>query len=633
MRRQVLATSVLFAAIAVASGCGREGAEPDSPPTTGTGAQTPAAEPAPPGHTPRAESGQEAADRPAEPAPAPPTIEPPEPVEPPQPAAPFDLDQTLARAAAALEAGQLTTQQGESGAIELYRAVLAEDEDNASARAGLDRAADALVARVRQQLAAGEYGPAVDSFETLAQLRPQDPAIAELQAGIDAARALSARLERARELARLGRHLEPAGENAVALYREILQENPGEPAALAGLVAAESELLTAAAAAATAGDYVESDRLLAHAGQVRPGSEAVQNAGTRIVELRQRRAAELEAEFSAALEQGRIDHAEQLLAQLSQVSAQAEGLEEMRQRVDNARYYGGHSPGHVFQDLLRNGNTGPELVVVPRGSFQMGSPRGEKDRNTNEGPQHEVAFARGFALGRYEVTVGEFRAFVVATGYRPTSVQSGASTIYDERTGTMTERRGVNWQDDHAGRRADASMPVIHVSWTDARAYADWLARESGKRYRLPSEVEFEYALRAGGDTRFPWGADEPMRVVGNLTGSVDRSASGRHWVNAFSGYGDGHWGPAPVGSFPANRFGLHDMAGNVSEWIEDCWHDSYRRAPGDGSAWVNPGCPQRVVRGGSWASAPDQTRSAFRIPATPSTLNARLGFRIARDL
>src|SRR5690606_13753338 len=109
--------------------------------------------------------------------------------------------------------------------------------------------------------------------------------------------------------------------------------------------------------------------------------------------------------------------------------------------------------------------------------------------------------------------------------------------------------------------------------------------------------------------------------------------ASRRNWVNAFPDYNDGYWGPAPVRSFEPNRFGIYDIAGNVSEWVEDCWHDNFQRAPTDGSAWVNPGCTRRVLRGASWASAPDQVRSAFRLNASSSTVNPRLGFRVARDL
>ena len=113
----------------------------------------------------------------------------------------------------------------------------------------------------------------------------------------------------------------------------------------------------------------------------------------------------------------------------------------------------------------------------------------------------------------------------------------------------------------------------------------------------------------------------------------LHRGPGGRRWNNAFMDYRDGWWGPAPVASFDANAFGLHDVAGNVSEWVADCWHDGYRRAPTDGEAWVNPGCRTRVMRGGAWASAPEQTRSAWRAPAGADTTNARLGFRVVRDL
>ena len=173
----------------------------------------------------------------------------------------------------------------------------------------------------------------------------------------------------------------------------------------------------------------------------------------------------------------------------------------------------------------------------------------------------------------------------------------------------------------------------MHVSFNDAAAYVAWLSERTGKRYRLPSEAEWEYAERAGSTARYAWGAANPARVIGNFTGDGDRSVSGRSWTKAFPRYNDGYWGPAPTGRFAANAFGLFDMSGNVSEWVEDCWHDSYLRAPADGSAWINPGCGRRVVRGGSWGSAPEQTRSAFRVSAADDTRSARVGIRVARDL
>jgi formylglycine-generating enzyme required for sulfatase activity len=330
---------------------------------------------------------------------------------------------------------------------------------------------------------------------------------------------------------------------------------------------------------------------------------------------------------------GEVQRAEQLLAQLERVSAQAQGIDELRERIEQARLYGGFQPGQALTDSLASGGSAPEMMVLPAGSYTMGSPVDERPRRKNEGPAHEIRLARGFALARNETTVAQFRAFVVATGYRPSATRRARSTIYDERTGGMAERPGVDWERDHAGRDAAPDLPVVHVSWEDAKAYADWLTRETGETYRLPSEAEFEYALRAGSQTRYPWGDDAPPRVIANLTGDGDRSATRREWGDGFRRYRDGFWGAAPVGSFPANAFGIHDIDGNVSEWVEDCWHDNYLRAPKDGSAWVNPGCDARTIRGPSWASAPDQTRAAFRINAPPATTNARVGFRVAREL
>ena len=139
--------------------------------------------------------------------------------------------------------------------------------------------------------------------------------------------------------------------------------------------------------------------------------------------------------------------------------------------------------------------------------------------------------------------------------------------------------------------------------------------------------------LRAGRKSRYWWGEGSPRSQVENLTGEKDLSRKGRQWEAFFRGYTDHYWGPAPVASFEPHPAGVHDIGGNVSEWVLDCWHDTYLRAPTDGSPWVNPGCRQRVLRGGYWASSPEQARSAYRTSATPDRRDARIGFRIVREL
>jgi formylglycine-generating enzyme required for sulfatase activity len=288
----------------------------------------------------------------------------------------------------------------------------------------------------------------------------------------------------------------------------------------------------------------------------------------------------------------------------------------------------------VFSDELQGLNRqGPAMVVMPAGNFMMGSPDNEADRASNEGPRHRVTIDRGFAMGRTEVSVGQFSIFIDDTGYRTDAERAGSSRVYDPRSGRMDRQNRITWRHDYVGDRADDDLPVVHVSWNDAQAYVIWLRERTGRSYRLPSEAEFEYALRAGSQTPYWWGDGSPGSVVENLTGDGDSSPTGARWNVAFRRYSDGFWGPAPVGSFEPNPFGLHDMSGNVMEWTEDCWHDSFVRAPGDGSAWVNPGCNRRVIRGGSWSSTPAMSRSAFRLSSADDSTDMRVGFRIARDL
>ena len=234
----------------------------------------------------------------------------------------------------------------------------------------------------------------------------------------------------------------------------------------------------------------------------------------------------------------------------------------------------------------------PEMMVVPAGSFTMGSPTSEPGHSADEGPQHTVTIARPFAVGRFEVTFDEWDACAAdggCNGYMPS----------DEGWGR--------------GRR-----PVINVSWDDAKAYVAWLSKKTGKSYRLLSGAEYEYATRAGTQTAYPWG-----NAVG--TNNANCHACGSQWDARQT---------APVGSFAPNGFGLYDMVGNVREWTEDCYHARYIGAPADGSAWIEGAdCSSRVVRGGSWLLAPVFLRSASRYWFTTDYRLNYLGFRVARTL
>lgn len=524
-------------------------------------------------------------------------------------------------------------------AIPLYLAIRRLAPDDAAAREGLDKALDSLLRRGTQLLPRAEERD--DVARTAAEIAavarvidPDDEAVLAYLARVDEIDQLT-RLNQASERALNEGRLGEQGGGALAGFREVLKWKPGQSRALQGVAAVESALIRRAEDAAHAGDFGSAQIWLAHASRVREQATTVADARVRVETIRTARIAGLRDQgvHDLATPLG-LKAAREKLAEVLRIAAPGDAVAaDFRQRIELATHYGLFRPGQIFTDALGNGGRGPQMIVVPHGAFQMGAGESELGATDAERPSHYVRFDRGFAMSVTPVTVGEFRRFVQATGYRARSTRRGHSMVYDERSGNFVRRSGADWQSDYSGATASANLPVLHISVYDAEAYADWLSQQTGHAYRLPSEAEYEYALRAGAQGRYSWGNALPPAEVGNLTGGNDRSPSGRHWNNAFVGYGDGYWGPAPVASFRANAWGLHDLGSNTSEWVADCWHASYRRAPGDGGAWFNPGCRSRVVRGGSWASSPEQTRAAWRSASDSDMTNARVGFRLVRGI
>ena len=231
----------------------------------------------------------------------------------------------------------------------------------------------------------------------------------------------------------------------------------------------------------------------------------------------------------------------------------------------------------------------PELVEIPPGAFERGSPPGERGHQSSEGPVTRVDIARAFALGRYPVTFAE----------------------WDE-----CSRQGACKHKPNDRGWGRGTGPVFYVSWKDTQEYLAWLSARTGKAYRLPSEAEWEYAARAGSGTAYPWG-DDAGHNMANCKGCSD--APGERTT--------------PVGSFPPNRFNLFDMHGNVWQWVADCWNASYAGAPSDGSPRLAGECGRAVVRGGAWGLAPEDARSARREGDNKELRSGRRGFRVARDL
>jgi formylglycine-generating enzyme required for sulfatase activity len=247
----------------------------------------------------------------------------------------------------------------------------------------------------------------------------------------------------------------------------------------------------------------------------------------------------------------------------------------------------------IFHDRLRDGNPGPQLVIIPAGRFLMGSPEDEAGRYDDERP-HEVVIAQPFALGQYLVTFDEYDRFCAATG---------------------REKPLDDW-DWGRGRR-----PVINVDWYDALAYCVWLSEQTGQSYRLPTEAEWEYACRAGTTTPFYFGDTlntDQANYDGNTTYGAGRKGQYRKQTT-------------PVGQFPANAWGLYDMHGNVYEWTGSDYDEDYSGAE---QRYVDASeSSARVVRGGSWNSYPYGLRSAYRLRTTPVARYADRGFRLSRSL
>ena len=244
-------------------------------------------------------------------------------------------------------------------------------------------------------------------------------------------------------------------------------------------------------------------------------------------------------------------------------------------------------PGQAFKECASNC---PEMVVIPVGSLTMGSPETESDRSSDEGPQRLVTFSQPFAVSKFPVTFDEWNA-CVAVGGCPKVSDSGFG---------------------------EATRPVINVNWEEAQIYVAWLSLMTGKRYRLPSEAEWEYAARAGGNSVYAWGDNLGI-------GNANCIGCGSQWDNQSS---------SPVGSFKPNLFGLYDVEGNIWQWVADCYHENYSGGPIDGSSWTN-GCQQsrRSVRGGGWDSYAKNIRVANRDRISTGNRLNDLGFRVALTL
>ena len=268
----------------------------------------------------------------------------------------------------------------------------------------------------------------------------------------------------------------------------------------------------------------------------------------------------------------------------------------------------------------------PEMVVVPPGRFVMGAEGGEKGRP--EGPRRTVSIPQAFAVGRFEVTRAQYEAFVNATQYDSGPGCAGWSAAKQN----FEDFPEFNWRNPAAGVTTAANEPIVCVSWLDAKAYVAWLSQVTGHGYRLATEAEWEYFARAGAATDFPWGDDPDQGCqYANVYDSSSADPT-KKFPNA--NCTDQHATVAPVGQYPPNAFGLHDVIGNVWEWTQDCYQGPYAAAPVDGSSYEVAGqCELRSVRGGSWRSHMFRQRPAWRGRDPETRKSDIFGFRVVREL
>lgn len=281
--------------------------------------------------------------------------------------------------------------------------------------------------------------------------------------------------------------------------------------------------------------------------------------------------------------------------------------------------------GSVVKDCA----TCPELVVVPAGTFQMGTPRSQVANNeTGEAPPVPMTIPKAFLLGRYEVTRAEFEEYARAKNFEPV----GLCRVWNKTKGRYDDDRNRTWRKPGVPEQPLPNHPISCVNWFESKDYIAWLAAKTGKPYRLPTEAEWEYAARAGSSGVTPWGPDVSGCKYANIYDITTMRKTPQAWTHiaCVDGFAD----MAPVGSLRPNAFGLYDMIGNVWEWAEDCATKSHVGRPPNGAAWVwEGGCKRVIQRGGGWFTSPERARPGYHGDATAADRFDFGGFRVARNL
>ena len=506
-----------------------------------------------------------------------------------------------------------------------------------------------------QETETGETGEALASAE---QTSPPDKAAIEQPASkepaLSAEEAEVARLLAAAEADLKARRLtSPEGNNAWEKYQQVLRLSPAHPDAMAGMEQVIESYMELFSAAVEQEEFEQAESYLGRIRDLHPDAPSLLTGKKQLEDARQARAdrlaeqerqrqaeeaarrAELERQriaqeieahwsaFEAALAGEDLDEATSALAEVRNLNPEDPGLAPGEQRLEAAQAALERQRQEAEEKLRELAG---ELVDIPGGTFRMGDLSGDGD--DDEKPVHSVTVP-AFSMGKHEVTVGQFRRFVEASGYR-----TDAERNADGNAGCWSLKSGDDWDwvSGRSWRNPGFSVgddhPAVCVSWNDAEAFVEWLGAQTGQAFRLPTEAEWEYAARAGSSTKYYFGNSESQLC---RYGNHADSSTDFDWRNETCSDGVGKR-TATVGRYQPNSYGLNDLHGNVWEWAQDCWNDSYAGAPTDGRAWTLGDCSRRVIRGGAWGDAPRYLRAADRYRYASAGRSGGVGFRLAQD-
>ena len=434
----------------------------------------------------------------------------------------------------------------------------------------------------------------------------------------------------------------PTGNNAWDRYQQVLEIDPANLDAIKGMERVIDSYMELFGAEVEKEDFDKAAGYLAKIGELHPDSlvleegeqrlkDAKQERVDRLAEQERQRQAELERQriaqaidthwtaFETAIQAEDLDEAVNILKQVRDLNPEAPGLTAGEQRLEAAQV----ELERKRQEALKLELAG-EMVSIPGGTFRMGDLSGEGD--DDEKPVNSVTVP-AFSMGKHEVTVGRFRRFVEETEYRTDAERNAEGKegclIYTKDGWGWTW--GRSWR--NPGYAVGDDQPLACVSWNDAQAFIAWVTEKTGEAFRLPTEAEWEYAVRAGSTTKYHFGNSDAQlcRYANHADDSTDYSDRNKSCSDGVDERS------ATVGRYQPNSYGLYDMHGNAWELVEDCWNENYQGAPSDGSAWTSGDCSQRVVRGGSWGATPKYLRSSSRLRNPNTFRSAGLGFRLAQ--